>query len=88
MSKAVGIISKIVSDQHQPIIVTKTIEEVWSTFQQRFQYINLMSISRLIYNATMKKLADFKDVHKYNSSYQATFNKVVELLIDSSYYTC
>ncbi len=87
MSKATGILSKIVSDQHQPIIEGKTPEEVWSTLQQRFQHINPMSTSRLIYDATTKKLADFKDVHEYTSSYQAAFDKVVGLLTDSSHYT-
>lgn len=46
-----------------------------------------MSISYLIYNATTKKLSDFKDVYEYTSSYKAAFNKVVGLLIDTSHYT-
>ncbi len=46
-----------------------------------------MSTSRLIHDATTKKLADFKDVHEYTSSYQAAFDKVVGLLTDSSHYT-
>lgn len=33
-----------------------------------------MSMSRLIYNATTKKLEDFKDVHEYTSSYQVVSN--------------
>ncbi len=39
MSKAAGILSKIISNQHQLIIKGKTLEEAWSTFQQRFQHI-------------------------------------------------
>ncbi len=46
-----------------------------------------MSTSHLIYDTTTKKLADFKDVHKYISSYQAAFDKVIGLLTDSSHYT-
>lgn len=88
MSKAAGILSKLVSNQHQPIIKGKTLEEVWSTLQQRFQYINSMRMSRLIHDVTTKKLGDFKGVHKYISSYQAVFDKVVGLLTDSSHYTC
>lgn len=46
-----------------------------------------MRISRLIYKATTNKLLDFKDLHKYTSSYQVAFDKVVGLLIEKSYYT-
>lgn len=46
-----------------------------------------MSISRIIYEATTKKLSDFKNVHKYTSHYQAAFDKVVGLLTDTSSYT-
>lgn len=45
-----------------------------------------MSISRSIYNATIKKLTYFQDVHEYTSSYQVIFDKVVGLLTDNSYY--
>lgn len=47
-----------------------------------------MKISRLIYDTTTKKLADFKDVNEYISSYSAAFNKVVGLLTNSFHYTC
>ncbi len=46
-----------------------------------------MSTSCLIYDAMTKKLADFKNIHKYTSSYQATFDKIIGLLTDSSHYT-
>lgn len=45
-----------------------------------------MSTSRLIYDATTKKLADFKDIHKYTSGYQAAFDKLVGFLTDTSPY--
>lgn len=88
ISKAAGILSKLVSNKHQLIIKGKTLEDAWSTFQQRFQYINPMNTLRLIYKVTIKKLGDFKDVHEYTSSYQAAFDKIVGLLTDSSHYTC
>lgn len=69
MSKSAGILSKLVSDQHQPIIEGKTPEEVWNTLQERFQRINPMSTSRLIHDVTTKKLSDFKDVHESTNSY-------------------
>lgn len=47
ISKSAGILSKLVSDQHQPIIEGKTPEEAWNTLQERFQHINPMSTSRL-----------------------------------------
>lgn len=56
MSKAAGIISKLVSDQHQPIIEGKSPQEAWNTLQKRFQHINPMSTSWIIYEATNKKL--------------------------------
>lgn len=87
MSKSAGILSKLVSDQHQPIIEGKTPEEAWNTLQERFQHINPMGTSRLIYDATTKKLSDFKDVHEYTSSNQAAFDKVVGLLTETSHYT-
>lgn len=69
MSKAADIISKLVSDQHQPIIKGKSPQEAWNTLQERFQHINPMITSRIIYEATTKKLSDFKNVHQYTSQY-------------------
>lgn len=46
-----------------------------------------MSTSRIIYEATTKKLSDFKNVHEYTSHYQASFDKVASLLNDNSSYT-
>lgn len=46
-----------------------------------------MSISCLIYNTTIKKLADFKDVHKFTSNYQVVFDKIIGFLTNSFYYT-
>ena len=69
MSKAVGIISKLVSDQHQPIIEGKSPQEVWNTLQEHFQLINPISTSRIIHKATNKKRSNFKNVHKYTSHY-------------------
>ena len=45
-----------------------------------------MRISYFIYNATTKKLLDFKNVYKYINNYQVTFNKIVNLLIKIFYY--
>lgn len=87
MSKAAGIISKLVSDQHQPTIEGKSPQEAWNTLQERFQHINPMSTSRIIYEATTKKPSDFKNVHKYTSHHQAAFDKVVGLLTNTSSYT-
>lgn len=47
-----------------------------------------MSISHFIQNATIKELLNIKDIYKYISSYQAAFNKVVNLFIKASQYTC
>ncbi len=87
VSKAAGIISKLVLDQHQPIIEGKTPQEPMITLQERFQHINPMSTSQIIYDATTKKLSDFKNVHEYISHYQVSFDKVVNLLTggNSSY---
>ena len=62
-------------------------EEAWNILQERFQHINPMSTSRIIYEATTKKLFDFKNVHECTSHYQASFDKVVGLLTDTSSYT-
>ncbi len=88
MSKAVGIIFKLVSDQHQSIIEGKTPQEAWIALQKRFQHINSISISQIIYDTTTKKLSDFKNLHKYTSHYQASFDKVVNFFIRTSSYTC
>ncbi len=84
MSKAAGTISKLVSDQHQPIIKGKSFQETWNILQERFQHINLMSTSHIIYEAINKKLPNFSNVHEYTSHYKADFDKVVGLLIDTS----
>ena len=87
MNTAAGMISKLVADQHQPIIEGKSLQEAWNILQERFQHINPISTSRIIYEATTKKLSDFKNVHEYTSYYQASFDKVVGLLKDTSSYT-
>lgn len=87
ISKSIDILSKLVVNQHKPIIEGKTPEEAWNALYKRFQYINLMSTFRLIYKAITKKLSDFKDVHKFTSSYQAAFDKVISLLTKTSLYT-
>lgn len=45
-------------------------------------------MSCLIHDGTIQKLADFKNMHEYTSSYQAVFEKVFGLLIYSSHYIC
>lgn len=47
-----------------------------------------MSTSRIIYDVTTKKLSDFNNMHKYISHYQASFDKIVNLLIKTSSYIC
>ncbi len=87
LAKAVGILSKLVSDALQPMIENKTPQEAWNALQERFQHIDVMSTSRIIYEATSHKLSDFKNVTEYTSSYQAAFDKIGSLLADSSPYT-
>ncbi len=87
MSKAASIISKLILDQHQPIIKGKTPQKAWIALQELFQHINPMSTSRTIYDVTTKKLSDFKNVYEYTSHYQASFDKVVNLLTGTSSYT-
>lgn len=43
--------------------------------------------SRIIYEATVKKLSEFKGVLEYTSSYQAAFDKVAGLLLETFPYT-
>lgn len=47
-----------------------------------------MSTSQIIYDATTKKLSDFKNVYEYTSHYQAFFDKLVNLLTETSSHTC
>ena len=54
MSKAASIISELLSDPNQPIIEGKSPPEACNTLQKRFQQINPMSTSRIIYKATKK----------------------------------
>lgn len=46
-----------------------------------------MSTLRIIYEVSVKKLSEFKDVQEYTSSYQAAFDKVAGLLVETSPYT-
>ncbi len=87
MSKSVGILFKLVVDQHQLIIEGKMLEEARNALQERFQHINPINTSRLIHEATIKKLSDFKNVHDFTSSYQAVFDKVANLLTETLHYT-
>lgn len=51
------------------------------------QHINLISTSCFIYETITKNLSNFKNVHKYMSHYQVSFNKFLSLLIKTSSYT-
>ncbi len=48
LSKAVGILSKLVSHALQPIIENKTPQDAWNALQERFQHVDVMSTSRII----------------------------------------
>lgn len=87
VAKAGGILSKLISDALQPIIEDKTPQDAWTALQERFQHVDVMSTSRIMYEATLRKLLEFKSVAEYTSSYQAAFDKVALLLADSSPYT-
>ncbi len=85
--KLAGIIPKLVADQHQPIIDGMSLQEALNILQERFRHINPISTSRIIHEATIKKLSNFKNVHEYTSQYQASFENIVGLLTDTSSYT-
>lgn len=87
LAKAIDILSKLVSNVLQPMTENKTSQKAQIALHERFQYIDVMSTSEIIYEATLHKLSDFINVTKYTSSYQATFNKIGSLLTDSSLYT-
>lgn len=87
VAKAGGILSKLISDALQPIVEDKTPQDAWTALQERFQHFDVMSTSRIMYEATSRKLSEFKSVAEYTSSYQAAFDKVASLLADSSPYT-
>ncbi len=69
MSKSANILSKLVANQPQLIMKNKISEKAWNALQERFWHINLINTSYLIYEATTKKLLDFKDIHKFTNSY-------------------
>lgn len=52
VAKTRGILSKIISDSLQPIIEDKTPQEAWNALQDRFQHVDGMSTSKIIYEAT------------------------------------
>lgn len=72
ISKAGGIDSKLISNALQPIIEDKTPQDAWNALQEKFQYVDVMSTSRIMYEATSKKLSKFKGVKEL----QAAFDKV------------
>lgn len=82
--KAGGILSKLISNALQPIIGDKTPQDAWNALQERFQYVDVMSTSRIMYEATLKKLSEFKSVKENKSSYKPAFDKVASLIADSS----
>lgn len=87
IGKAGGILSKLVADAFQPIIENQTPHEAWEILKERFQHIDVLSTSRIMFEVTSKTIADFKDVTEYTSSYQAGFDKVASLISETSPYT-
>lgn len=86
INKIINIISKLISNQYQLIIKNKIPKKAQITLYKRFQYINLMSISQIIYDITTKKFSNFKNVHKYISHYQVFFDKIISFFIKISFY--
>lgn len=53
---------------------------MWNALEIWFQHILPIDISRILHTASAKKMSDFKDVVKYNTSYQAAFDKITNFL--------
>ena len=69
MRKTGGILSKLIADAFQLMIKNKTFYMAWMILKKRFQYIDVFSTSKIMFEVTSKTIADFKDVTKYTSSY-------------------
>lgn len=87
MAKSKSIIHKLVADAQHPIFEGKTAQEMWNALEIRFQHISPMGVSRILHNASAKKMSDFNDVVEYTSSYQAAFDKITSLLKEDSNLT-
>lgn len=87
MAKSKSIIHELVADAHHPIFEGKTAQEMWTALETRFQHLSPMSVSRILHNASAKKMGDFKDVIKYTGSCQAAFDKITSLLKEDSNLT-
>lgn len=80
LGKAVRTIKDHVNDSLYPLLLGKTVLEMWSILEGRFQHISPVSIASTLTDGCMKKLPGFKNVIEYISSYQTTYDKVPNLV--------
>lgn len=84
LGKAVSTIKDHTVASLHPLFLGKTLPEIWSILESRFQNISPMSISTVITDGCMRILSEFQNAVAYTSSYQATYNKVAVLVKEGS----
>lgn len=65
LTKSAGLIKEFVDKSLHPLLNNKNAAEIWTFLKNRFQYISLISVTRIFCKTCSMKLSDCKDVMDY-----------------------
>lgn len=80
LSKSAGLIKALVDKSLHPLLSDKSAAKMWRIFENKFQHISPMSVTRIFLDACAVRLLDCTNVIDYTSRYQIAFDKLLSLL--------
>ena len=80
LTKSVGLIKELVDKSLHPPLNNKTVAEMWTLLEDRFQHISPISVTYMFADALNTNFSDCKNVIKYTSQYHIAFDKILSLL--------
>ncbi len=85
LSKSAGLIKELVDKSLHPPLSEKSVVEMWTILEKRFQHISPMSVTRIFLDECAVKISDCNDIIDYTSRYQIAFDKLLSLLNTESW---
>lgn len=80
LSKSAGLIKKLVDKSLYLLFSKKSVAKMWIIFENKFQHIFSISVTRIFLNAYTIRLSNCTNIINYTIRYQITFEKLLGLL--------